>query len=132
MTGDPLRVLVVEDEQLLRWAIAETLAGSGAIVSVAGDAAAALAALSTTEPAFDLVLLDLCLPDSRDLTLLSTICRRWPDLAVVIMTAHAAPDVIEAARARRVQTILAKPFDLHGLPATLRAAHEQRGGLSPH
>ena len=132
MTGDPLRVLVVEDEQLLRWAISETLVGAGAIVSVAGDAAAALAALSTAEPAFDLVLLDLCLPDSRDLTLLSTICRRWPDIAVVIMTAHAAPEVLDGARARRVQAILAKPFDLHGLPATLRDAHEQRGRQSLH
>jgi DNA-binding NtrC family response regulator len=120
--GDPLRVLVVEDEPLLRWAISETLSTSGAIVSLAGDAAAALHALAAATPAVDVVLLDLCLPDSRDLALLSTIRRRWPDIAVVIMTAHAAPDVLEGARSLRVQTILAKPFDLHDLPAILRAA----------
>jgi DNA-binding NarL/FixJ family response regulator len=132
MTGDPLRVLVVEDEQLLRWAISETLAVSGSIVSVAHDAAAALDALTAADPAFDLVLLDLCLPDSRDLALLSAIRRRWPDTAVVVMTAHAAPGVLEGARALHVRTVLAKPFDLHFLPETLRAAHEQRGRLSPH
>ena len=132
MTGGPLRVLVVEDEPLLRWAISETLSTSGLMVAVASAAAAALEALTTAEPAFDLVLLDLCLPDSRDLALLSTICRRWPDTAVAIMTAHAAPDVLEGARALRVQTILAKPFDVHGLPAILRAAHRQRHHPSLH
>jgi two-component system OmpR family response regulator len=126
-TGNPLHVLVVEDEQLLRWAISETLAISGAIVSLASDAAAALQALAAAAPAVDVVLLDLCLPDSRDLALLSTIRRRWPHTAVVIMTAHAAPDVLAGARALRVQTILAKPFDLYSLPAILRAAHQRQG-----
>ena len=124
--GCPLRVLVVEDEQLLQWAISETLSTSGSTVSLASNAAAALEALTTAEPAFDVVLLDLCLPDSRDLALLSTICRRWPDTAVVIMTAHAAPEVLAGARALHVQAILAKPFDLHGLPAILRAAYQHR------
>ena len=138
MRGDPLRVLVVEDEPLLRWAISETLSMSGAIVSLAGDAATALQALTAATPAVDIVLLDLCLPDSHDLALLSTIRRRWPDIAVVIMTADVAPEVLEGAHGLGVETILAKPFDLDGLPATLDAlltvSHPVEGdrtGLSP-
>jgi CheY-like chemotaxis protein len=125
-SGDPLRVLVVEDEPLLRWAISETLSIPGSVVSLAGDAAAALQALAATTPPFDVALLDLCLPDSRDLVLLSTIRRRWPDTAVVIMTADAAPGVLEGARSLGIETILSKPFDLHDLPATLNAAHQRR------
>ena len=131
-TGDPLRVLVVEDEPLLRWAIAETLSMSGASVAVASDAATALQAVTAATEAFDVALLDLCLPDSRDLALLSTIRQRCPSTAVVIMTAHAAAEVLERARALGVQAILAKPFDLSGLPAILRTAPLHHVPVSLH
>jgi DNA-binding NtrC family response regulator len=124
-------VLVVEDEPLLQWAISEMLSNSGMVVSLASDAAAALEVLTASAPLVDVVLLDLCLPDSRDLALLSTIRRRWPGMAVVIMTAHAAPDVLDGARSLHVETILSKPFDLDHLPAILRATPRRRNGQSP-
>ena len=128
--GDPLSVLVVEDERLLQWAISETLSSCGPTVSLANDGASALRALSGQR--YDVVLLDLCLPDSRDLALLSSIRRRWPATAVVMMTADATPDVLDAAHQLGAQTILRKPFDLDCLPAVLRAAHLDRHQSSPH
>jgi len=124
MPGDRLRVLVVEDEPLLQWAISETLSSSGPTVSLAADSASALQAL-TARP-FDVVLLDLCLPDSRDLTLLSSIRDRWPATAAVLMTADAPPDVLDSARQLGAHTILHKPFDLQCLLPILKAAHVDR------
>jgi len=129
-SGDPLSVLVVEDERLLQWAISETLSSRASTVALASDGASALRALSAQR--YDVVLLDLCLPDSRDLTLLSAIRHRWPATAVVMMTADATPDVLDGARHLGAQAILPKPFDMDRLPAVLRAAHLDRPQAPSH
>ena len=67
-----LRVLVVDDEPLIRWSLSETLEQSGHAVVEAGDALNAVRSVSAGEP-FDVVLLDYRLPDSNDLELLATI-----------------------------------------------------------
>jgi CheY-like chemotaxis protein len=51
------RVLVVEDEVLIRWSIAETLTSAGCVVTEVGDAAGALHAVATGD--FDAVVLEL-------------------------------------------------------------------------
>jgi CheY-like chemotaxis protein len=53
-----LRVLVVEDELLIRYAIAETLGLAGHTVIEADKGAAAVRALTTTTEAIDVVMLD--------------------------------------------------------------------------
>jgi DNA-binding NtrC family response regulator len=118
----PLRVLVVDDEALIRWSVAETLADLGLEVAQAVDAASALAALETAEPRFDVIVLDLRLPDMDDLTLLSTIRRRLPQVAVVLMTAFGTPEIVAEARALGVADILSKPFELGELSRAVLAA----------
>src|SRR4029434_6953550 len=83
----PLRILVVDDEALIRWSLAETLSDSGHLVSEAGDAETALRTLTDRDGPFDVVLLDYHLPDSHDLLLLSQIRRLAPNTAVIMMTA---------------------------------------------
>src|SRR5580765_5674198 len=53
-------VLVVDDEPLVRWSVAETLGDSGYVVTQAGDALQALESVKATGA--DVVLLDVCLP----------------------------------------------------------------------
>ena len=74
----PLRILVVEDEALMRWAIAETLKPGGHTILQASDGAAALAVLHDPSAA-DVVLLDYHLPDSHDVALLARIRRGTAD-----------------------------------------------------
>jgi CheY-like chemotaxis protein len=95
MDEDPfaLRVLVVEEELLLRWSIAETLTHAGHIVLEAEDGAVAVQALTNAAQAVDAVVLDYRLPDSNDFTLLATIRRLSPDSAVILMTAYGTPEV---------------------------------------
>src|SRR6266511_1816088 len=73
-----LRVLVVDDEFLIRWSVAETLAEHGYQVVEAGDALGACRALRDASHEFDVVLLDFRLPDSEDLSLLASIRERSP------------------------------------------------------
>jgi CheY-like chemotaxis protein len=70
-----LRVLVVDDEMLIRWSIAETLRLEGFEVVVGATAAEALDHVKGGAP-FDVILLDFRLPDSNDLLLLESIRRR--------------------------------------------------------
>ena len=109
-----LRVLVVDDEFLIRWSIAETLGAAGHEVTAAPDAASALAALETT-PGPDVVLLDFRLPDSNDLGLLAKIRGLAPASAVVMMTAFGTPEVIAGALQLGACRVLSKPFNMHDL-----------------
>jgi DNA-binding NtrC family response regulator len=119
----PLRVLVVDDELLIRWSVAETLSSVGHSVVQAGDGRSALDALAAAGGAVDVILLDYRLPYSDDLTLLGKIRHAAPDAAVVMMTAYGTPDMVDGALALGAQGVMAKPFDMHGLDAVVRDAY---------
>ncbi len=127
MTTESLRVLVVEDEALIRWSIAETLAQQGHSVVEAASAATAVQALDAGSRPFDVVLLDLRLPDSDDLELLARIRRLRPESAVVMMTAYGSPDVARHAIELGAYRVVDKPFDMHTLEHLLREAHDAHG-----
>jgi DNA-binding NtrC family response regulator len=124
MTSDtPLSVLIVDDELLIRWALSEVLTGEGHSVSQADSRAAALQAVKSASRPFDVVLLDLRLPDSDGLGLLEAIRLRSPGSAVVMMTAHGTADTVAGARALGAYDVMAKPFDVHKVEPVLVRAH---------
>ena len=125
MNRDHLRILVVEDELLIRWSIAETLTQAGHQVTQAADAAAAVHELSTG-PSPDVVLLDLRLPDSSDLGLMKNVKRLSPESAIVLMTAFGTPEVTTEALDLGAAAVMNKPFDIHTVEPTLRQAYTAR------
>lgn len=124
VTQPTLRVLVIDDEALIRWSVAETLTGQGMTVDQAADAASALSAIDQAGWRFDVVVLDLRLPDMNDLTLLASIRRRVPHAAVVLMTAFGTPEIVTAAYDLGVVNVLSKPFELDELTRVVIAAGE--------
>ena len=111
-----LHVLVVDDEPLIRWSLAETLTDAGHVVEEAGDGATALRTLTDHDNGtFDVVLLDYRLPDSNDLNLLSEIRRVAPQSAVVMMTAYGTPEVISGALQLGAYRVVSKPFEVHDM-----------------
>ena len=110
----PRRILIIDDEPLIRWCIAETLGTAGYGITQAQDAASALRAL-TDMPDPDVILLDLRLPDSSDLRLLERIRTIAPAAAVVIMTAFGTPEITSNALKLGARAVLTKPFDMHDL-----------------
>ena len=119
----PPRVLVVDDEALLRWSVAETLGDQGWQVTEAANAQSAMVAFPDIAAASGLVFLDLRLPDSDDLHVLAAMRRLSPDTPVILMTAHGTPDLAEAARALGAFAVLDKPFDMGELgPLAERAS----------
>jgi DNA-binding response OmpR family regulator len=114
---EPLRVLVVDAEPLIRWSLAAALEEHGHHVSVAADRDAALHALET-EP-LDVILLDCHLADSADLDLLRVVRRRAPHTPVVGMTAFPSQELTRRVGTCGVARLLEKPFDVFGLERVL-------------
>ncbi len=123
-----LRVLVVDDEPLIRWSLAETLLDCGYEVSEAVDGQTALRVLTDAPAPIDVVVLDYRLPDSDDLKLLSVI--RWisPKSQVILMTAFGTPEVVSGAQQLGVYRVVHKPFEMNDLAALVKQAHASRHG----
>lgn len=103
------RILLIEDAVSQQVTYRTMLASSGHSVSVAATAAEGIAALSVTP--FDVVLLDLLLPDRDGLALMADIGRLAPAARVVVITAQASiARAVEAMRAGALD-FLVKPVD---------------------
>ncbi len=113
-------VLVVDDEPLVRWSVAETLGDSGYSVTQAGDALAALESARANPT--DLVLLDMRLPDSSDLGVVSVLRRLFPATKIILMTAYGSDAVSREALSRGAVSVLDKPFDMNVLPSVVAKA----------
>jgi DNA-binding NtrC family response regulator len=116
------RVLIVDDEWLVRWSVAEALKARGFDVEEAVDARSAM---ETFDADCDLVLLDLHLPDAMDLRVLSFIRRKSPSVPVILITAFATREVAEDAAALGA-SIVTKPFDLDDLTHAVERALASR------
>jgi DNA-binding NtrC family response regulator len=114
-------VLVVDDEALIRWSVAESLEAAGHQVAEAGSARETLAYFGGGgTPA--VVVLDLKLPDSDDLELLRRIRTLAPACRIILMTAHGTPEVLDEARRAGAFDVLSKPFDMARVVGLVRDA----------
>lgn len=120
-----VRVLVVDDEPLIRWSVVETLIERGFEVVEAPDGRTAVSAIDGTQ-AFDVVLLDFRLPDSNDLTLLSTIRRQSPASKIILMTAYGTPEVLRGALDLGAYRVVSKPFEMSEMAALVAQARDAR------
>jgi len=111
------RVLVVDDELLIRWSLCETLSDRGFTVAEAEDGKGAVRALTDGAELPDVVLLDFRLPDSNDLNLLSRIISLVPSGRVILMTAYGTPELAHAALERGAFRVLHKPFEMQDITA---------------
>ena len=107
----PRHVLVVDDEPLIRWSVCETLSDLGFNVEEASDAGTALRTVTTAARPFDVVVLDLRLPDMNDLSLLGTLRQLLPSAALILMTAFGTAEIVRDAQALGA-TVVDKPFEL--------------------
>lgn len=102
-------ILIIDDEPNLRRSLALILQRAGYSVTTAGRADEVYQYLEAG--AYDLVFLDLKMPDINGLDLLPDIHRMYPDMPVLILTAHATLDsAIEAVR-KGARDYLLKPVD---------------------
>ena len=116
-------VLIVDDEPLIRWSLAETLTDQGYGVLEAADGQGAVEALKDTPRPVDVVLLDYRLPDSNNLQLLATIRAVSPRSRVVLMTAYGTPEVAAEALRLGAVCVVNKPIEMQEVATLVANAH---------
>jgi two-component system, NtrC family, response regulator AtoC len=119
-------VLVVDDEALIRWSLAEMLGERGYTVTEAGDGRTAVAAIENAQEPFDVVLLDYRLPDSADLRLLAKVRQLAPSSQVIMITAHNSPELAQGAAALGAYSVISKPFEVESLAELVKQARIDR------
>ena len=120
MAGE--RILIVDDERLIRMSLGEQLAREGYAVEEAADGRTALQRLSHGD--YDLVLLDYRLPDTDGIAILKEIVQSHPDAVTILMTAYSSVENAVEAMKLGAFHYLNKPFDMDEMLVYVRKALE--------
>ncbi|HUL58436.1 MAG TPA: sigma-54 dependent transcriptional regulator [Anaeromyxobacteraceae bacterium] len=120
MTQAPARILVVDDEKLIRWSVSERLQRDGYEVLTAESGEQALDIVSATPP--DIMLLDVKLPGIDGVQTLQRSLGLHPELTVLMMSAHSTVDVAVEAMKHGAIDFLVKPFPFQALDAAVERA----------
>ncbi|GIV06109.1 MAG: hypothetical protein KatS3mg016_1684 [Fimbriimonadales bacterium] len=123
-----IRVLLVEDERLLDRVVSDALRTLGLACEVARSEAEAVERLQ--QQRYNLMILDLRLQGGSGVKVLEQARLLYNDLPVILVTAYAITNEVQAALALGVDALLYKPFDIDTLLATVRALLSRRA-LSP-
>jgi CheY-like chemotaxis protein len=113
-------ILVVEDDAAIRRLVTMVLQRHGYPVDIASDGLEAVLKLGLQE--YDVIVLDLMMPNLDGFTLLNTLAAEDPArLRKVIVTSAASPSVIRERLTKKPFFLLPKPFDLTELVQHVRA-----------
>src|SRR5687768_11555639 len=121
---DAPRVLVVDDEKVIREILADFLSMEGFFVRTAEDGSAALVELSRHH--YDLVLSDLKMPNMGGLELLAAISKHAPSVVTVIMTGCGTVETAIDAMKRGAYDYSRKPCKVEEVVHTIRRGLEKR------
>lgn len=102
------RILVVDDEDIVRTSCSRTLSPEGYEVRLAKNGVEGLKMAS--EERFDLVLTDLKMPDMDGIEVLRIIKEKWPETAVIIVTGYQTVDTAVKAIKLGAYDYIEKPF----------------------
>ena len=117
-------ILVVDDEASMRKSLSRLLRGNGYSVRMADCAHTALSEARKEHP--DLVLLDICLPDTDGLEVLARLKQMNRRIVVIVMTAYESARSAVLAMKRGAYDYLSKPFNIDAMGFLVKQALENR------
>ena len=117
-----VRILIIEDEQLIRWSLRQKFEEQGYQVEDVETGADAEGAMNRAS--FDLIMLDYKLPDTTGLNILKTIRGFDTDVVVIMMTAYSTIESAVEAMKLGAYDYITKPFDMDQLLRTVAKALE--------
>ena len=118
------KVLVIDDEAIVRTSSKRTLVPEGYEVKLADSGRAGIELLESES--FDVILLDLKMPDMSGIDVLKVVMERWPGIKVIIVTGYSTVETaVEALRLGAFNHI-EKPFTPDSLLAAVEEALEKK------
>lgn len=116
------KILVVDDEKLIRWTLRQKLSEWNFEVLEAENGQSAHKLLEEEIP--DLMMLDVKLPDKKGTDLLKEFKKQWPDLPIIMITAFGVIEDVVTAMRRGAYDFITKPIDYTKLQGTIKNALE--------
>jgi two-component system, OmpR family, response regulator len=123
--GNPINVLVVDDESVLAEMVSMALRYEGWNITTAGDGSSAIASARAQRP--DVVVLDVMLPDMSGLDVLHKLREENPQLPVLLLTAKDAVEDRIAGLTAGGDDYVTKPFSIEEVVLRLRALLRRTG-----
>lgn len=129
MTSDAIRLMLVDDHEVLRQGLRFMLRDDPdvAIVAEAGDGLEAIERMGEAQP--DVVLLDVKMPNLDGLETLRRIRGTWPEIPVLIFTVYDDPEYVEEALQSGASGYLLKSVSREELVRAVHAARDGSGYL---
>jgi len=121
---DRTRILVADDEESMRFLLREVMSREGYEVELAANGLEAVN--KAREQMFDLVILDIRMPEMDGVTALKELRRIRPHLVVLMMTAHGNNQVAVEAIREGAYDYFSKPFELDEMRTVVRRALERQ------
>ncbi|HQV41770.1 MAG TPA: nitrogen regulation protein NR(I) [Moraxellaceae bacterium] len=127
------KVWIIDDDRSIRWVLERALTQEGMISTTFDNGDAALTRLAREEP--DAIISDIRMPGIDGIALLTKIRESYPDLPVIIMTAHSDLDSAVSSYQSGAFDYLPKPFDVDDAITLVKRAvahrHEQTAARAP-
>lgn len=114
------RILVVEDEPLIRMFMLDTLSDAGFQAEEAASAGEALAKIAAETPPFAAVVIDIGLPDQSGDVLADALRVKWRGLPIIVASGHDRNEIARRFHHDRHISVLAKPYNSGMLVEALR------------
>lgn len=127
--ADPIRVLIVDDEERFRETLAKLLGRHGFAVRTAGGGREALALLG--EAPCDVIVLDVKMPGLSGQEALPLLRAACPEAEVLVLTGHASVDIASAMISGGAADYLLKPCPTDELEGAIRAVYDRRQATRP-
>lgn len=121
---DTAHVWIIDDDDSIRWVLQKALEQAGMQVTSFSSAEGVLDQLQTTEP--DTIITDIRMPGMDGLSLLSALSDSYPQIPVIIMTAHTDLDSAVSAYEGGAFEYLPKPFDIDEAVALAQRAYARK------
>ena len=117
------KILIVDDDEELRSNLSAILGETGYHTDTASSGAEAISKTASNE--FDIVLLDLMMPETSGMDILEELQKRTPRTKVIMITAFASIDTAVQAMKKGASDYISKPFNMKSLDITLKKTFEE-------
>jgi len=118
---EDVKILVVDDEVIMRNLLLKILEQEGYLVTLAGSYNEATAKLNTAQ--IDIGLSDVKMPETNGFELLKEIKNKWPQTAVIMMTGYGDAYTVKEALMLGADEYVTKPFKSHEISLIIERAY---------